>query len=382
MYTQEEIVVAAAKSNLCRQSKTVGTAFHQPSLFDALGPCADNEANCLGVLDGTFVPYKDADPFAVSHLETMIKPQSLKDKCPINCIPTPVNNIEAWRKQNDNTGVLFGVPNNAHHICCTYDPTLNEIDCMMRSAPLEFDFTPDKWCSFDDVEILKKAGELNIDKMRLIMLMYPQFQMNNKNIGRKVLANAEICNEVAKGQHGSRKFHQAGLLLLNKVLVGDLFRLSRFSACYAMNDAKGCYDCIDHTFAILVLMYYGIAWSIARNCFQVLQQGRHRIKTGYGLSKPVYGNEDPQEPIEGIGQGNGMGPSLWCLMSIIVIKDCKQNGHGTTIITAISRKIASLLGFAFVDDANLTTAASNAQTSGTENDSQDASSDDALVWMY
>ena len=171
---------------------------------------------------------------------TMVQPQSLKDRGPINCIPTPAKNIEAWRKQNNLTGVLFGVPNNAHHICCTYDSTLNDINCMMRSAPLEFDFTPEEWCTFDDVQILKKAGELNIDKMRLIMLMHPQFQMNNKNIGRKVLANAEICNEFAEEQHGSRKFHQAGLLLLNKVLVGDLFRLSRFSACYAMNDAKGC----------------------------------------------------------------------------------------------------------------------------------------------
>ena len=134
--------------------------------------------------------------------------------------------------------------------------------------------------------------------------------MNNKNIGRKVLANAEICNKVAEEQHGSRNFHQAGLLLLNKVLVVDLLCLSRFSAYYAMNDGKGCYDRIDHTFPILVLMYYGIAWSIAINCFQVLQQGRHHIKTGFGLLKPVYGNKDPEEPIAGIGQGNRMGSSL------------------------------------------------------------------------
>ena len=190
--------------------------------------------------------------------------------------------------------------------------------------------------------------------------------MNNKNIGRKVLANAEICKEVAEEKHESRKFHQAGLLLLNRVLVGDLFRLSRFSAYYAMNDAKGCYNRVDHTFAVLVLMYYGIAWSISRNCFQVLQQGRHCIKTGFGLSKPVYGNEDPQNPISGIGQGNGMGPSLWCLISSIIFKDCKRRGHCTTIITAITRKVCSLLGFAFVDDADLTMAASDAQTSSTE----------------
>ena len=55
------------------------------------------------------------------------------------------------------------------------------------------------------------------------MLMHPEYQINNKNIGRNVLANAEICNEVAEEQHGSRKHHQAGLLLLNKVWSGISF---------------------------------------------------------------------------------------------------------------------------------------------------------------
>ena len=45
---------------------------------------------------------------------------------------------------------------------------------------------------------------------------------------------------------------------------------------------------------------------------------------------------------------------------------CTGMRHCTTIITAISRKISPLLGFAFVDDTDLTTAASNAQTFGTE----------------
>ena len=114
--------------------------------------------------------------------------------------------------------------------------------------------------------------------MRLIMLMHPEYQIHNKNIGRKVLANAEICNEVAEEQHGSRKNHQAGLLLLNKVLVGDLFRLTKFSGCYAMNDAKGCYDRIDHNFAILTLMFYGVPWLVARTLFLILQRASHSIK--------------------------------------------------------------------------------------------------------
>ena len=148
---------------------------------------------------------------------------------------------------------------------------------------------------------MKKAGRININKMQLIMLMHTEYQINNKNIERKVLANAEICNEVAEEQYGSRKNHQTGLLLLNKVLVGDLFCLTRYSGCYAMNDAKGCYDRIDHNFAILVLMVFGVPWAIARNLFLILQQARRSKKTGYGVWKPVYRNKYSNNPIAGIG---------------------------------------------------------------------------------
>ena len=81
--------------------------------------------------------------------------------------------------------------------------------------------------------------------MRLIQLIHPEYQINNKNIGRKVLTNTEICNEVADEQHGSRKHHQAGLLLLSKVLVGDLFPLTQYSGCHTMNDTNGCYGHTD-----------------------------------------------------------------------------------------------------------------------------------------
>ena len=77
-----------------------------------------------------------------------------------------------------------------------------------------------------------------------------------------------------------------------------------------MNDAKVCYYRIDHTFAILVLIFFGVAWRVATNLFRVLQQVHHSIKFGYGVFQPVYGNKDKNEHIAGIDQGNGLGPSL------------------------------------------------------------------------
>ena len=95
VYTQEKIVIAAVEFNQRCQSQTVGTAFRHSALFDTFGPCANNDDNCLGVLEGIFIPHSDATPYAVSLLETMVQPQSFREKGPINCIPCPKENTEA-----------------------------------------------------------------------------------------------------------------------------------------------------------------------------------------------------------------------------------------------------------------------------------------------
>ena len=115
--------------------------------------------------------------------------------------------------------------------------------------------------------------------MRLIQLIHPEYQITNNNIEKKVLANAKIYNKVAEEQHGSNQHHQAGLLLLNEVLVGNLFCLTCFSDCYAINDARGCYIKIDHAFAILVPMFFRMPWCVATNLFRVFQQACHSIET-------------------------------------------------------------------------------------------------------
>ena len=95
--------------------------------------------------------------------------------------------------------------------------------------------------------------------MRLIQFMHPEHQINIKLVGNNVLANAEIYNEVAKEQLGSRKHHKLGLPVLNKILIGDLFCLTCCVGCYGMNDAKGCFDRIEHPVALLILMHFGVA---------------------------------------------------------------------------------------------------------------------------
>ena len=48
-------------------------------------------------------------------------------------------------------------------------------------------------------------------------------------------------------------------------------------------------------------MFVGLFWLVTTNLFRVLQQACYCIKTGYGVSQPVYGNEVKDSPIAGIG---------------------------------------------------------------------------------
>ena len=216
--TQEEIVATASKSNLQQLTQTAGTAFCPPPLKGTFGPCVNNGANCNDVITGFFIPPEGLDPFSVSLLQTLGQPTSLSDKGVIDFSITPATHSQAQVSQKDKTAVEpSALSNNSHYICSIFDPTLNEVDCTMRCVPLEFAFTPPHWCYITDVEIFKQAGRINIKDMRLIQLI------NNKLVWKKVIANSEICKEVAEEQHGSRKHNQTGNLVLNKVLVGDLF---------------------------------------------------------------------------------------------------------------------------------------------------------------
>ena len=53
--TQEEIVAAAAESNLRRQTQTAGMALCLPPLENAFGTCTNNEANCNDVIVSSFI---------------------------------------------------------------------------------------------------------------------------------------------------------------------------------------------------------------------------------------------------------------------------------------------------------------------------------------
>ena len=118
-----------------------------------------------------------------------------------------------------------------------------------------------------------------------------------------------------------------------------------------MNDARGCYDRIVHSIVILVFMSFGVAGETARAMFKVLQEAEHHMKTGFGRLERAYGNKPV--PQQGSGQGNGMGPTLWALISTKLIMMMFRKRHGVELLSATTLTLLSLVCFAFVDNTDL-----------------------------
>ena len=79
--------------------------------------------------------------------------------------------------------------------------------------------------------------------------------------------------------------------------------------------------------------------------------------TGLGLSSTTYGGYKRKEagkpPLQGVMQGNGMGPIIWLAISVLLISTMHSLGFANTFWSAMTQATISLMGFIFVDDCDL-----------------------------
>ena len=241
LHTQEDMVPAMVLSKRQCQQECLGTpSMSEPFLSD-FGYLANTPA-AQEVLDGTYVPPAGMDLYLIEFLAVLKMSPSIQSWGPVSITVSPTDNSDAWRKQRENTAAEPSCLSFAHHKTASLDRSLNYIDTVLCSIPLIVGFSPPAWQVITDVEILKKPGEFRVSKMRLIQLMSPEFQINNKLFGRCLLAHAEAANDISPDQHGSRKHHKSINTCLNKKLLCDSLWQKRRAGAVAMNAAKGNYD--------------------------------------------------------------------------------------------------------------------------------------------
>jgi Reverse transcriptase (RNA-dependent DNA polymerase) len=244
----------------------------------------------------------------------------------------------------------------------TNDPRLSEIDYQLASIPLLTGHSPIHWQQGMNAWLLKKPEEFRISKMRTILLYDAAFNQNNKWIGRASMRHAErlqtegtspVRQAMAPEQFGSRKKHQSIDQCLNKRLTFDLSRQLHQPMALCANDAKSCYDRIVHSVASLCMQRIGCPQPVVHTMFETLQNLRHHVRTRYGDSQTSYNAADAEIPIQGLGQGNGAGPTIWALISTPVLNLLRTHGFGIKIISCISGDFLHFVGYCFVDDTDL-----------------------------
>ena len=96
-----------------------------------------------------------------------------------------------------------------------------------------------------------------------------------------------------------------------------------------------------------------------------LQQAKHKIRTGFGVSLKNYGRFR-WPPLQGLGQGNGVAPTGWAVISTVLINMMRTALFGLQITTCLSAVLISFLCYAFVDDTDLVHTGPSVDTTGLE----------------
>jgi len=167
------------------------------------------------------------------------------------------------------------------------------------------------------------------------------------------MIRAEQMDALASEQYGSQASLAAIFQSLNMQLFLDMICQSKLPAAICSNDAKSCYDHIIHGFAALAALRLGIPLTAIQVMFGMIQQLWHFIQTAHGDSVLSFSGTNSSKPIQGLGQGNGVGPAIWAIVSSPILNLVCQAGYGVRLMSSISKMMITTVGNGFVDDMDL-----------------------------
>lgn len=177
-----------------------------------------------------------------------------------------------------------------HYMSSCSDRNLDQIDTFLRNLATLLGIDVVAWKIITNLQILKKADQYHVDTMRCIQLMDVEFNMTNKHVDSRTLVHAEKAKANFLDQYDSCKNHKSINAVLNQVFLNDVLQQKIRAGTIGMNEARGCYDRIINSIAILVLMSFGLVGPIARAIFKVVQEADHHMKTGFGRADQAYSN--------------------------------------------------------------------------------------------
>ena len=353
-YEEEKIVEICADSNKDKYTQAFGTALMTPEWQRRLGRAGETEF-AQRILKGEVRDDELRDIPEGARL-LLHELQAPSDMTPVVDRITPQVNTQDWRSVDEMTssspsGLHIGLwkANSLH-------PVMNQIDAAFRDLCYNRGIILDRWRKGLDVELYKEIGNCDVNRLRTIVLVEADWNMNCKFMGRRIMRqmadHAEDTAWNAPEQFGSKKAHSAQDLCLNIKLIDDIMRMTHTNGAFISNDAKSCYDRIGHAVMSLALQRLGIPLTTVESMVEVFHTMKHHLRTGFGDSEFFYVG-DADRPLQGILQGNGASPAVWAAVSTPIINLLRKLGGGVSGRTPITKKKLEVVSFSFVDDTTL-----------------------------
>ena len=251
--------------------------------------------------------------------------------------------VKSWNKVREHTSCSPGALHYGTFKSSRWCQPAAELHTIMARIPIQTGYTPKRWNKSTDSMLPKKPGEWRPHKLRLTSLLMPDFNHNNKILGRMAMKWAEEKELLAPEQYGSRKRLSAKKHALNKRLMLDAMRIEKRPGILCANDAKSCYDRILHFAAFISLRRVGMPHEAVISMLEPIRCLEHKVRTAYGDSEDSYGGEKWETDPSGICQGNGAGPAIWALVSLPLFDCLRAKGFGAKFTSAIEKNIPSFV---------------------------------------
>ncbi len=267
-----------------------------------------------------------------------------------------------WKKANKKTSLSISGLHCGHYKSAAENKSISKLHAMFLDTTIKTGTIIERWTKGLSVMLEKLKGNINVEKLRGVLLMEADYNFLSKLLlGVRLMRSVEARQGFPEELAGSRKRHEAIDVALNRKLVSDMMRQLKRPGTITGVDAASCYDRIVHSIVILIARHEGLSLLPLLSLFGVIQQMKYFVRTGYGESTSFYGGKRIT-PYQGTCQGNGASPTYWLIITMIMVLLMHKKGHALELKFPLTKEELHCMGFIFVDDTDLIVIAKENET--------------------
>ncbi len=178
-----------------RFTQAKDTPFLMEPLRSIFGQGVEAEA-FQEVLNGIFIFLPETNPYMARLLSSLKQhPGAYTTMCTIQ------DQISRWQKARETMASSMSSAHIGHYMARTFNPEIALLNATMADILLVSGYSPRRWQKGLNVMQQKQARNINVEKLRIIVLSEVDFSTNNKWIGRAVMYKVEQLKALAPEQN-------------------------------------------------------------------------------------------------------------------------------------------------------------------------------------